>query len=189
MLTIGPHESDDAKTICTGEAAHIEAAAEKGLRYNTDLSPAERIAASNGIWLCSRHHTIIDRDERTYTVEQLRGWKADAEKKAFSELSSGPEQQIRSIEETLDELDQRILSHLGVPNPDSVSETLDKIHQCAQNDILNFRNTEEWPTHLVDLNLSVRESDERLTLKVSDISNGFHVSKDIWGTIRLTYHA
>lgn len=70
-------------TINIGEAAHICAASEGGMRYNPNMSSKERSSAENGIWLCSNCATMIDRDDK-YTVAMLYKWKYDTERKAQS---------------------------------------------------------------------------------------------------------
>lgn len=80
--TSGP-QSDPAKAVNLGVAAHITAASAGGPRYDPDLSPAERSAASNGVWLCQNCAKLIDNDVGKFSVELLRGWKAEAEAEAM----------------------------------------------------------------------------------------------------------
>lgn len=80
--TVGAN-SDEAHSILVGEAAHIYAAAPKGPRANPELSPEERKAASNGIWLCKTCAGIIDRDTAYYTPELLRKLKREAEERSM----------------------------------------------------------------------------------------------------------
>lgn len=54
-----------------GEQAHIVGESETGPRGRSDLSEAERYSYSNLILLCPDHHTLIDKDEKAYTVERL----------------------------------------------------------------------------------------------------------------------
>jgi hypothetical protein len=49
--TLGPAFEED-RFINTGKAAHITAAASGGKRYDASLTPDERRADANGIWLC-----------------------------------------------------------------------------------------------------------------------------------------
>ena len=86
--TAGPHEADPGKWQCIGEAAHIEAAAIGGKRYNPSMDDDARRSAANGLWLCRSCHTLIDADDVTYTVAELRKWKRLAEEKAKNELKS-----------------------------------------------------------------------------------------------------
>lgn len=76
--TQGPH-SNENKRVTIGEAAHICAAAPGGPRYDETMTPAERKSASNGIWMCSTHARLIDKDVARHPVELLRKWKSDAE--------------------------------------------------------------------------------------------------------------
>ena len=71
--------TEDHKFINLGVAAHITAAAPGGPRYDNSLSPTQRKAAANAIWLCQTCAKLIDNDEVRYTVETLRTWKEKAE--------------------------------------------------------------------------------------------------------------
>lgn len=58
-----------------GEAAHIEAAAKGGPRFNPNQTDEQRSSLYNGIWLCSNCHTKIDSNEEYYTVSLLHFYK------------------------------------------------------------------------------------------------------------------
>lgn len=77
-LTIGPMKSKDGSQSI-GIAAHICAASPQGPRYDPKMSPAERASIHNGIWLCTKCATTIDRDEAHYTVAMLHQWKETTE--------------------------------------------------------------------------------------------------------------
>jgi hypothetical protein len=57
--------------VVTGEMAHIVAASRQGPRGRAVLDEEERNSAENLILLCERHHKIVDRRPRTYTVDVL----------------------------------------------------------------------------------------------------------------------
>ena len=77
-LTAGPH-SDDSKSLSTGHAAHIHAAAPNGPRYDPTQSAAQRKAITNGVWLCRVCGDIVDKDAAAHTPAQLRQWKRNHE--------------------------------------------------------------------------------------------------------------
>lgn len=77
-LTMGPH-SDPEKSLRTGCAAHICAAAEGGPRWDKDQTSGQRKHISNGIWMCRECGEIVDTDHKAHTVGQLQKWKADHE--------------------------------------------------------------------------------------------------------------
>ncbi|GGA29143.1 hypothetical protein [Dyella nitratireducens] len=83
-ITAGPSKESKTATANTGEAAHISAASSgKGSRrYDPSLTPAQRASIDNGIWCCSTHAKLIDKDEVTYTVKMLKQWRVLAEKRA-----------------------------------------------------------------------------------------------------------
>lgn len=76
--TRGPGYGDDGM-VSIGVAAHITAASPKGPRYDESLTPEDRIAFANGIWLCNNCSRKVDSDPEQYTAEVLREWKAFAE--------------------------------------------------------------------------------------------------------------
>src|SRR6187549_3332373 len=64
--TSGPSTAKGVSNV--GVAAHIAAAAVGGPRYDPSMSPAERSAPANAIWLCGRCARLIDNDTATFTV-------------------------------------------------------------------------------------------------------------------------
>jgi hypothetical protein len=83
--TSGPQE-DASKSLNLGVAAHITSAASGGPRYDPSLSPDQRSAAENGIWLCQNCAKLIDSDIEQFPVNILIAWKTLAEHKAKSSL-------------------------------------------------------------------------------------------------------
>ncbi len=83
--TSGPAK-DGSRAVNVGEAAHITAASENGPRFDPSLTPEERQDAKNGIWMCSTHATLIDRDVVRYPTELLRDWKFESEDRAMKML-------------------------------------------------------------------------------------------------------
>ena len=77
-LTAGPH-SDENKSLTTGHAAHIHAAAVGGPRNDPDQTPAQRKAISNGLWLCRECGDIVDKDDSPHSATLLKQWKRDHE--------------------------------------------------------------------------------------------------------------
>ncbi len=77
-LTAGPH-SNDTKSLTTGHAAHIHAAAPNGPRYDPRQTSAQRKSITNGIWLCRECGDIVDKDDSPHPASLLRQWKHDHE--------------------------------------------------------------------------------------------------------------
>lgn len=77
-LTAGPH-SDENKSLTTGHAAHIHAAAANGPRFNPHQTADERKAISNGVWLCRECGDIVDKDDSAHSAALLRQWKSNHE--------------------------------------------------------------------------------------------------------------
>lgn len=58
-----------------GQIAHIVASSDAGPRADPSFPKSERDKYSNLILLCGTHHTLVDRQENTYTIADLRAWK------------------------------------------------------------------------------------------------------------------
>ncbi|MCI0489933.1 MAG: hypothetical protein L0229_25350 [Blastocatellia bacterium] len=78
---------EDAPAV-VGEIAHIVADSRQGPRGNFPLSNEDRQKHPNLILLCRRHHSIIDKQKRTYSVQVLRQMKADHEALVERKLSA-----------------------------------------------------------------------------------------------------
>ena len=79
--TVGPHDHPNM-SVNVGVAAHITSAASEGPRHDPTLTPKQRSAIGNAIWLCQSCAKLIDSDDSRYTVEMLNDWKDGAEKLA-----------------------------------------------------------------------------------------------------------
>jgi hypothetical protein len=77
--TAGPSDESPISVTMIGKAAHIHAAAPGGRRYLESMSREERTDISNAIWLCANHADLIDRDEVTYSADELRKMKREHE--------------------------------------------------------------------------------------------------------------
>lgn len=75
----------DAATVIA-EVAHIHAYEDDGPRADLTLSLKERNRYPNLLLLCPTHHTLVDKQFKTYTAEMLRRWKRDTEKKVADAL-------------------------------------------------------------------------------------------------------
>ena len=132
-MTVGPSEDRAGGITMTGIAAHIAAAAARGPRSDTALSPSQRKAASNGIWMCAIHGKWIDDNPSIATVEKLVEWKTAHE----AEISAWVEHGHPGIFKSWDRLaaltrDQRDTIETNLPNGHSVvrdgAELLEIVH-------------------------------------------------------------
>ena len=72
----------------TGEIAHIAGEHPTAARYNESMSDEERRDYPNLIYLCRDHHREVDRQEKTFPVEQLCEFKARHERRVFERLQA-----------------------------------------------------------------------------------------------------
>lgn len=89
-LTSGP-SSDSKRALNIGVAAHITAASPGGPRFDPSITKNKRSSIENAIWLCQNCSTLIDRDDRKFTVELLQEWKQQAERTASIDVKAGTE--------------------------------------------------------------------------------------------------
>lgn len=78
---------DVQKMLNIGEAAHIVAERADGPRGKHPLPLSERNDFTNGLVLCSPHHTTIDDYPESYPAEMLYDWKKNHE--AIIDVASG----------------------------------------------------------------------------------------------------
>ncbi len=76
--TIGPHSEPD-KSLKTGIACHVHAAAAGGPRFDENQTPEQRRSIENAIWLCAICSGIVDKDSPAYSAARLREWKLQHE--------------------------------------------------------------------------------------------------------------
>jgi hypothetical protein len=76
-----------------GEVCHIKAQKPGWPRYDATQPPEGRHAYDNLILLCPTHHTVVDDDDETYTVERLKKMKAHHE----THVAPAPDQQASRI--------------------------------------------------------------------------------------------
>ncbi|MER8683416.1 hypothetical protein [Mesorhizobium sp. M1405] len=140
--------SDGADEINIGQASHICAAAPGGPRYDEQMTPDERAAADNGIWLCDVHGRAVDGKDSKFTVEELRRWKRqtneDSWRSVMHNVPYGPDMQA--------------------PTPDELGR---RLRSAASADLAVFRRTPKWPSTNVALTLTlkVKHLDEALSTR------------------------
>lgn len=83
--TSGPQVDPD-KTLNIGVAAHIAAASKGGPRFDAAMTPKERSASTNGIWLCQVCAKLIDNDTQRYTAGVLQEWRRISEEAALFDV-------------------------------------------------------------------------------------------------------
>lgn len=75
--------------VVLGEMAHIVGEQPTAPRGISPLTPKERNQYANLILLCEEHHTLVDGQPNTYTVDHLHQLKADHERWVRETLSPG----------------------------------------------------------------------------------------------------
>jgi hypothetical protein len=133
-MTIGA-TADGQSEINIGTAAHICAAAPGGPRFDAKMSSSQRSDPSNGIWLCRDHGKAIDSDDRQFTVELLRAWKASAQELAM----------------------RRVLANQAPPSQALLlaGTLISQLRSAAATDLAIFRKKSRWPCTSVALSLRV----------------------------------
>jgi hypothetical protein len=176
--TSGPALNEN-KAVSVGKAAHITAAAPGGKRYDRSLSPLERAAEANGIWLCDLCADLIDKDELRFTVEVLHKWKQDALDRALRDITTlapGAYQRPAVIVE-LDDHDREFLRSLALSAEDDVETVVSRVAEAAARDIAAFRGAKDWPAHTIALNLTLHASDGRHSISLAGMANGIDVAE------------
>lgn len=90
QVVIEDKNENSSFDIPIGEIAHIVAEKIDGPRGKSSLTTAERNETENLLLLCQKHHTIIDNDTNSYTVEKLKETKNRHEKWVENKLNNSP---------------------------------------------------------------------------------------------------
>ena len=151
--------SDGDDVINVGVAGHISAAAPGGPRFDPEMTPDQRRSPENGIWLCQDHAKALDSDDPEFTVENLRGWKEEAQKESF----------------------HRVMRHgdTGVdfdvyPSDEELSR---RLRAAAAADLAKFRDAERWPSTAIERTLDVEEL--RVSVGTTELARGIITLGDI----------
>lgn len=137
---------EDDMTL-TGECCHIEAYSPSGPRYNPNSNNKERNSAFNLVFLCSRHHTIIDAHPEIYTTNFLKQMKAKHEEK----FSASSLQMTGTMIESLKIQSKRfwnLIENINIDNkcPDLKME----IHKDVSFEII-LNNTHKGINNLIEI--------------------------------------
>lgn len=153
--TVGPQKGGPG-TMNIGIAAHITAASEGFARYEARLTPEERKAPDNGIWLCSDHAHQIDHDEKAFPVELLLKWKKDAEERAFEQLLTGGRARVEPMGTELAEAFGYLRQQFGLPQSEDLPALMGRVRSAAERHIETF--AQQGPAHAVSLYLTAASS-------------------------------
>jgi hypothetical protein len=87
--TAGPSAESTEAVNRIGKAAHIHAAASGpgARRYLASMTREQRRHIDNAIWLCATHADMIDRDDVTFTADDLRAMKREHEANCTEQLA------------------------------------------------------------------------------------------------------
>jgi hypothetical protein len=87
-IIVDPTAFDDAAIV--GQIAHIYSRSSKGPRPYPFGTPTDEFinGLDNLILLCSHCHAIVDKQDNTFTVEELQTWKSDHLSKNLATRSS-----------------------------------------------------------------------------------------------------
>lgn len=166
--TVGPADEEN-RTVNLGVASHIAAASPGGPRYDAAMSPADRKAAGNGIWLCQNCGKLIDSDVKGHPVELLREWKKAATQRAIAALAGGQARPL-SINVPEDEADLQFTSALSLPAADDLESVLRRMLPAAAADTATFRRTRSWPEHVLQLQFTLESSGDRRPVTISGLA-------------------
>jgi hypothetical protein len=168
--TVGANAARD-RAISIGVAAHITAASSGGPRFDPALDKDARRHESNGIWLCQDCAKLIDSDVAHFTVEQVRGWKRDAQARAFRDIVAPRFAQSRRTAPSL----------TGVtPAEADVAERIaGNLRAAAQADLDGFKRVFGSPSYTVTLNLRMLGQTSGPSFTIATLPDGMDVLPEV----------
>lgn len=177
--TVGAAEGDE-DVINVGVAAHITAASPDGPRYEPSLTSEQRRHHSNGIWLCQKDAKTIDSDDKHFTVEILRTWKRDAERRSFQAIVAPEAQRDKQVAAaTIDAAVKVLIDRLGLPAQDDVDTVAARLIAAAATDVTAFKRMAGSPRHAIALNLRMIDGHNERAFQVSGLAAALDTFKDI----------
>ncbi len=130
--TSGAKAGEDG-ALDMGVGAHICAASPLGPRYNADMTPKQRSAYENGIWLCTPCSIKIDKDFHAYPEELLREWKRNAEKRSNSRIG------IPAIPDSAPQ-DLLVTALHGAPLKSGIAQAISNVHSAVETVLSSLDN-------------------------------------------------
>jgi hypothetical protein len=120
------------------EIAHIVAIEDNGPRADPQMPLVERNAFENLMLMCQPHHTTIDQDEETYTLDVLWAWKYEREGSGLEALDGLSGLTERRLEGMIGAALQQREIHL-----DQALERLERIDASAARWLTDLRSEVE----------------------------------------------
>lgn len=180
LPTSGAAFGDEGKVVIVGVAAHIKAAARGGPRYDPLQSPEERRHASNGIWLCTTHAKQIDDDAKHFTVEKLKGWKQEAERRsAFAILTLQVPDANAALQSGAEQAANDLAHRLGLSPQDNLLTVTARLRQAATRDLAAFVEALKSPVNAIRLDLRLIESQQVTSFQVEGLAAAISTFNEI----------
>jgi hypothetical protein len=154
-----------------GVAAHITAASPGGPRFDEGLTRGQRRHESNGLWLCTYDGDLVDGDDKHFTVEMLREWKTQAERRSFEALV-GLGEAARALQnpQQRDVAAHELSERLGFSPDQNVDTIAARVLEASIADLAAFKRMPGWPRHPVSLNLRMKDGANARPFHVSGLA-------------------
>jgi len=141
-----------------GKIAHIVGHSDNGPRSDPNMSKEERDDYPNLILLCGTHHDLVDGQPNTYTVNDLRTWKADHENWVKDSLADEmPQVGFAELEVTskalLSKQSDPTSTFTVTPPADKMAKNLltGRVHLLLQMGLANAREVEHFIQSMADM--------------------------------------
>ncbi|HHX0930882.1 TPA: hypothetical protein ACXNF8_000716 [Pseudomonas aeruginosa] len=123
--TSGAKTGEEEGELNMGIGAHICAASPGGPRYVPHMTPAQRSAYKNGIWLCIPCSYKIDKDPTAYPAELLYEWKKTAEQRSQAKIGI-PAQPDSAPQDLL------LTALSGMPIKSGIAQAINNVHGAVE---------------------------------------------------------
>lgn len=182
-LVADASEAVSSKAILLGENCHIVAESEGGPRGESDLCETDRNRYPNLILLCANHHTIIDQDPSSWSIEKLHQIKADHEIWVETQLT---DINMSSSDELYSQLVNSATENLYLHNWEAISDHAIRgllfnnfVEGAGRFSTVVFKTI--WPGDIVDLELAIKNLAQRVDAYIKHfISLGYLRNDNVW---------
>ena len=158
----------------TGICCHIESYSPNGPRYNNLTTVEEKNSYDNLILLCSRHHTIIDANMETYSVEALVEMKNNHKEKLTVKYRLLDAEMLNKMLLQLESFYARL------KNIDDIYDHDHKMTICTSlNTIENIKVVESLIEELFSVCEDLKSSDEKIIIDLEKLLLRINVDKSL----------
>ena len=131
-------KTDQSDDVTVGEICHIRSISKCGPRGRQGLTDDQLNSVDNLILLCAHHHTLVDKQDNTYSATELMRWKEEHEAKVAERMCRSSVSATASYKKIIDDQSEttinRLKRGLSFRGTDGIDDALSLARRLKQDD-------------------------------------------------------